>query len=115
MSLDQLRASQAELKGSYELLQEKQVQLQALAANVPGVIFNLEIFNNAIIGFKYISARANEFFEFDLKDIMLNSNLILDQVLPEYRKDLYNQLFSKSTGSHRITPEIKIETPSGIQ
>lgn len=114
VSLDQLRASQAELKGSYELLQEKQVQLQALAANVPGVIFNIEIINNAIIGFKYISARANEFFEFDIKDIMLNSNLILDQVLPEYRKDLYNQLFSKSTESHKIAPEIKIETPSGL-
>lgn len=114
VSLDQLRASQAELKGSYELLQEKQVQLQALAANVPGVIFNLEIINNAIIGFKYISARANEFFEFDVKDIMLNSNLILDQVLPEYRKDLYNQLFSKSAESQQIAPELKIETPSGL-
>jgi len=114
ISLDQLRASQAELKGSYEMLQERQAQLQALAANVPGVIFNLEIINNAVIGFKYISARANDFFEFEVKDIMLNSNLILDQVLPEYRKDLYNHLFSKSTESQQIAPELKIETPSGL-
>ena len=114
VSLDQLRASQAELKSSYELLQEKQVQLQALAANVPGVIFNIEIINNGIISFKYISARANEFFEFEVKDVMVNSNLILDQVLPEFRKKLYDLLFSKKTESQQIAIELKIETPSGL-
>ncbi len=112
-SLDQLRASQAELKSSYELLQEKQNQLQALAANVPGVIFNMEITNNAIIGFKYISARAKDFFEHDLKEIMLNSDLVFDQILPEFRKDLYSQMLAKGTGNSQIAPELKIETVSG--
>jgi signal transduction histidine kinase len=113
VSLDQLRASQAELTGSYDLLKEKQNQLQALASNVPGVIFHLEIVSNAIIHFKYISPRAKDFFEYDSKDILSNANLLFDQVMAEFRKELYTQLFSKSQETVRFAPEFKIETPSG--
>ncbi|MBC7388806.1 MAG: hypothetical protein H7329_06330, partial [Opitutaceae bacterium] len=112
-SLEQLRASQAELTGSYDLLKEKQNQLQSLASNVPGVIFNIEIINNAIISFRYVSTRAKDFFEIDIKDIMLNSNAIFNQVLPEFRKDLYSQLLYKGEEIVKLTPEFKVETPSG--
>ncbi len=112
-SLEQLRASQSELTGSYELLKEKQGQLQALASNVPGVIFHLEIVNNAIISFKYISNRAIDFFEYDAKHIMLDSNLVFDQVMPEFRTEFYTKLFSKGDSNQKWALEYKIETPSG--
>jgi signal transduction histidine kinase len=112
-SLEQLRTSQLELNNSYDLLKEKQGQLQALAGNVPGVIFNMEILQNAIISFKYISSRAYEFFEFDEIDIMLNANLVLDQIMPEFRKDVYVDLLSNHKEDTQIAPEIKILTPKG--
>lgn len=112
-SLEQLRASQAELTGSYELLKDKQNQLQALASNVPGVIFNMEITNNAVISFKYVSSRAKDFFEYELRDVLLNANLILDQIQPEFRKDIYTELLSRDTEPIRFAPEFKIATPSG--
>ncbi|HAR19700.1 MAG TPA: hypothetical protein DCR46_03510 [Cytophagales bacterium] len=112
-SLKQLRTSQLELNKSYDLLKEKQDQLEALASNVPGVIFNMEIFQNAIVNFKYVSPRAFEFFECEEVDIMLDANLLLDQIMPEFRKDIYADLLSNHKETSQIAPEFKILTPKG--
>ncbi|MEO6860693.1 MAG: response regulator, partial [Microcoleus sp.] len=116
----QLKQQNAELQREVEFrkrtekaLRESQGQLQKLAVNIPGVIYQFIQNSDGSFKVEYISYVARDIYELEIEEILKNPNLCLDQNHPDDRQYLDEQIGESARTLEPFALEWRICTPSG--
>jgi PAS domain S-box-containing protein len=64
-------------------LQEREAQLQRLASNVAGVIYQYVLYTDGTDAMTYISPKCREFYEIEAEDVLQDASLIWALIHPE--------------------------------
>ncbi|MEG3986074.1 response regulator [Microcoleus sp. S28C3] len=100
-------------KHTEQALRESKAQLQKLAVNIPGVIYQFIKTVEGIFKFEYISYACREIYEFESEDILKNPDLCFDQNHPDDRQYLEEKLAASARSLEPFAFEWRIVTPSG--
>lgn len=94
-------------------LQQSESRFQKLAANLPGMIYQLLLHPDGSKDFIYVSNGCGEMYELEPKEIKNNSDLIWSLVHPEDRKLLEESVGISAQTLKPWKHEWRIVTPSG--
>ncbi|PSB31737.1 histidine kinase [filamentous cyanobacterium Phorm 46] len=100
-------------KRTEKALRESQGQLQKLAVNIPGVIYQFMRKSDGTFQFEYISYTCRDIYEFEAKEILKNHNLCCNQNHPDDRQYLEEQIGESARTLEPFACEWRICTPSG--
>ncbi|WP_172188784.1 response regulator [Microcoleus asticus] len=100
-------------KHTEQALRESKAQLQKLAVNIPGVIYQFIKKAEGSFKFEYISYACREIYELESEDILINPDLCFDQNHPDDRQYLEEKLAASARSLEPFAFEWRIVTPSG--
>ncbi|MEG4206161.1 response regulator [Microcoleus sp. Pol7_A1] len=100
-------------KHTEQALRESKAQLQKLAVNIPGVIYQFIKTVEGSFKFEYISYACREIYELESEDILKNPDLCFDQNHPDDRQYLEEKLAASARSLEPFAFEWRIVTPSG--
>ncbi|WP_445302461.1 response regulator [Microcoleus sp. K4-B3] len=100
-------------KHTEQALRESKAQLQKLAVNIPGVIYQFIKKPEGSFKFEYISYACREIYELESEEILKNPDLCFDQNHPDDRQYLEEKLAASARSLEPFAFEWRIVTPSG--
>jgi two-component system, sensor histidine kinase and response regulator len=100
-------------KQTEQALRESKARLQKLAVNIPGLIYQFVQDSAGNFKFEYISSACRDIYEFELEDILMNSELCFNQNHPDDREFLLQKIAVSSRNLEPFACEWRIVTPSG--
>ncbi|CAN1212810.1 ABC transporter substrate-binding protein [Tumidithrix helvetica PCC 7403] len=99
--ITQLQTEATERVQAEQLLRESQTQFEAIAANVPGVVYRAVLHANGNVSMPYISPRTQDIFGLSSSEIMEHLEWVFDMAHPEDRAAL-NEMVMRS--AEELTP-----------
>ncbi|MEE3716024.1 transporter substrate-binding protein [Tumidithrix elongata RA019] len=99
--ITELQAEAADRLEAEQLLQESQKQLEAIAANVPGVVYRAVLHADGNVSMPYISPRTQDIFGLSSTEVMEHLEWVFDMAHPEDRAAL-NEIVMRS--AEELTP-----------
>lgn len=100
-------------KQTEQALRESKAQLQKLAVNIPGVIYQFIKKPEGSFKFEYISYACREIYELESEEILKNPDLCFDQNHPDDRQYLEEKIAASARSLEPFAFEWRIVTPSG--
>jgi PAS domain S-box-containing protein len=94
-------------------LRQSEARFQNLAANVPGVIFDLVIGADGSHSVEYASAACLEICEYEPEDFYQTPQIVLGLVHPEDREQFARSIAASNRTLEPLVHEWRIVTPSG--
>lgn len=118
-------------KGIYDSLEEELVKLrekivdlenklchqdtefQALADNVPGMIYKFQLGKDGTMSFPYVSSKCRDFYELEPQEVNQNPQLLFDMVHEDDLNQLQDAINISAQYEQKWESEWRIITPSG--
>ncbi|WP_414623289.1 PAS domain S-box protein [Calothrix sp. CCY 0018] len=91
---------------------ETETRLKRLAANVPGMLYQYQLFNNGNVRFSYVSDGCYDLFGVEPEQILRNSDIILQMTHPDDVVGLNQSMASTAETLNNWEYEWRIITPS---
>ncbi|MBW4617988.1 MAG: PAS domain S-box protein [Cyanosarcina radialis HA8281-LM2] len=96
-----------------EALRQSESRFQNLAANVPGVIYDLLFYTDGSLGLEYVSAASREICEYEPENFYETPQIVLQLVHPDDRPEFTQSLATSNQTLEPLAHEWRIVTPSG--
>ncbi|MDY6902511.1 MAG: PAS domain S-box protein [Cyanobacteriota bacterium] len=96
-------------------LVESETRLKRLAANVPGMLYQYQIYPNGDVRFSYVSDGCYDLFGVEPEQIRRNSDIIHQMIHPDDVDDFDKSLKDSVQSLKNWEHELRIITPSGEQ
>jgi PAS domain S-box-containing protein len=109
---DKLAAS---VKECNEALLDRQVQLQRLTDNMPGMIYQLRLEPDGTVSFPFISSGCRDIYQLEPEDIQKNPAMLFSTVHPEDNPNLGQAFFNSAQSLEIWESEYRISTNSNQQ
>ncbi len=90
-----------ERKEIAQALQQSQARYQRMAANVPGLVYQIVLKTDGSVSFPFVSDSCMEMFGIEPEKLKADGNLLLDKIYPEDRAKFYH-LMAKS--AEKLSP-----------
>jgi urea ABC transporter urea binding protein len=100
-SIFQLQSEAADRAVAEQLLRDSQKRFEAIAANVPGVLYRAVLHPNGSVSMPYLSPRTQDIFGISSTEVMEHLEWVFDMAHPEDRASL-NELVMRS--AQDLTP-----------
>ncbi|MEG4394564.1 response regulator [Microcoleus sp. BROC3] len=100
-------------KQTEKALRESKEQLQKLALNIPGVIYQFVKRSEGSCQFEYISYACRDIYELESEEILKNPDLCFAQNHPDDQQFLVKQIATSAKTLEPFAFEWRIVTPSG--
>ncbi|MEG4497553.1 PAS domain S-box protein [Microcoleus sp. F10-C6] len=100
-------------KETEKALRESKEQLQKLALNIPGVIYQFVNRSEGTFQFEYISYACRDIYELESEEILKNPDLCFAQNHPDDQHYLVKQIATSAKTLEPFAFEWRIVTPSG--
>ncbi|MEC4803143.1 MAG: PAS domain S-box protein [Jaaginema sp. PMC 1079.18] len=101
------------LEGTIEVIQQTERQLESLAQNLPGIIYQYIIYSDGSNRFTYASPACQEIMELTPEQMCQDSSIVWGQVHPEDLAAFQESIVISATTMTRWQHQWRIVTPSG--
>ena len=108
-----LRDLELRVKERTNTLTETETRLKRLAANVPGMLYQYQLYNNGDVRFSYVSDGCRELFEVEAEQIRRNPNILTNTIHTDDVVGFYQSMADCIPTLKNWEYEWRIITPSG--
>ncbi|MEO1392512.1 MAG: PAS domain S-box protein [Cyanobacteria bacterium J06634_5] len=98
---------------NYAALQDSETRFRNLAANVPGVLYQLHWSVEGVVSFPYISGACKDVYELSAKALQTNPQQLIGLICSEDRAALKSAMNASAKTLTPLHSEHRITTPSG--